>query len=85
MCQVTETAITSDSPHDYTGTTYDGMGRVWTVSNPCRSMNDSTYGLTTYTYDPLGRTTSVANPDTSASRRRERQTAPTSALCLARS
>ena len=34
-------------------TTYDLMGRVYTVSNPYFS--GSTYGVTTYTYDALGR------------------------------
>jgi RHS repeat-associated protein len=48
---------------DYAATTYDGLGRVWTVSNPYRSTSDSTYGLTTTTYDPLGRTISVAHPE----------------------
>ena len=67
VCQVTQTAITSDSPHDYKDTTYDGMGRVWTVSNPYRTTSDPTYGLTTTTYDALGRAISVANPDTTAS------------------
>jgi YD repeat-containing protein len=63
VCHVIQTAITSDSQPDYTDTTYDGLGRVWKVSNPYRSTGDSTYGLTTYAYDPLGRTTSVAYAD----------------------
>ena len=67
VCQVTQTAITSDSPHDYSDTTYDGMGRVWTVSNPYRTTSDPTYGLTTTTYDAMGRAISVANPDNSSS------------------
>ena len=55
VCHVTDNAITSDSPPDYTDTTYDGTGKVWTVSNPYNSKSDPTYGLTTYTYDALGR------------------------------
>ena len=57
VCHVTETAVTSDLPAgaDLTDTTYDGMGRVWTVSNPYRTQSDTSYGLTTTTYDALGR------------------------------
>ncbi len=58
--------LTSDpdcASGDRTDTTYDGLGRVYTVSNPYCTTSDSTYGLTTYTYDALGRTTQVAHPD----------------------
>ena len=55
-CRVTNTTVTSDpSGNDLTDTTYDGMGRVWTVSNPYRSKSETSYGVTTYTYDSLGR------------------------------
>jgi RHS repeat-associated protein len=47
----------------YTDTTYDTLGRVYTVSNPYRSTSDPTYGLTTYGYDALSRTKSVTLPD----------------------
>jgi RHS repeat-associated protein len=47
----------------YTDTTYDGLGRTYTVSNPYYSTSDSTYGITTYTYDSLGRNKAVQNPD----------------------
>jgi len=47
----------------YTDTTYDGMGRVATVSNPYRTTSDSTYGVTTTNYDALGRTIKVIPPD----------------------
>ena len=70
LCQVTQTAITDPQTPSVpvkTDTTYDGMGRVWTVSNPYRSTGDSSYGVTTYNYDPLGRTLSVTNPDSTAS------------------
>ncbi len=50
---------------DYTDTTYDGFGRVYTVSNPYRTSSDPTNGLTTYNYDSLGRASSIVNPDTS--------------------
>ena len=54
---------------DCTDTTYDGMGRVWKVSNPYRTTTESTYGLTITTYDTAGRvsdqgtTKSIQYPD----------------------
>jgi RHS repeat-associated protein len=66
VCHLTQKAITSDPQGtDYTTTTYDGGGRVWTATNPYRSTSDSSYGVTTYTYDALGRTVSVLYPDSS--------------------
>ncbi len=47
----------------YVDTTYDTLGRVYTVSNPYYTTSDKTYGLTTYGYDALGRVTSVQAPD----------------------
>jgi RHS repeat-associated protein len=47
---------------DRVDTIYDGLGRVYTVSNPYCSTGDLTYGLTTYTYDALDRTCVVAPP-----------------------
>jgi RHS repeat-associated protein len=47
---------------DYVDTTYDGLGRVESVSNPYRQQSDPTYGITSYTYDSLGRKTSVHYP-----------------------
>jgi RHS repeat-associated protein len=49
-----------------TDTTYDGLGRTNTVSNPYRSASDSTYGITTTNYDALNRITKVIPPDGSA-------------------
>jgi RHS repeat-associated protein len=60
--------LTSDpdcSSGDRTDTTYDGLSRVYKVSNPYCTTGDKTYGLTTYTYDALGRTTQVTHPDNS--------------------
>jgi RHS repeat-associated protein len=48
-------------------TTYDGLGRVYTVSNPYQSTSDLSYGLTTYTYDSLGRKTIQTQPDNTSS------------------
>jgi RHS repeat-associated protein len=47
----------------YQDTTYDAVGRIYTVSNPYRSTSDPTYGLTTSFYDALGRTCLVVPPD----------------------
>lgn len=63
-----EHAVTSETTSDpggtdYVTTAYDGLGRVYTVTNPYRSTADPTYGVTTYVYDALGRTVSVTNPD----------------------
>jgi RHS repeat-associated protein len=63
-----KTLLTSDpdcASGDRTDTTYDGMGRPRTVSNPYCTTSDPTYGLTTYNYDALGRTTQVTHPDNS--------------------
>jgi RHS repeat-associated protein len=61
---VTRTALTSDTPSPtYVATTYDGLGRVATVTNPYRSTSDLTYGLTKSTYDALNRPLSVTHPD----------------------
>ncbi len=42
---------------DYVDTVYDGLGRVYSISNPYRTTSDSTYGITTYGYDSLNRKT----------------------------
>jgi RHS repeat-associated protein len=47
----------------YADTTYDALGRVYTVSNPYRSTSDPTYGLTTYGYDALSRPTTITLQD----------------------
>ena len=48
---------------DSVDTSYDGLGRVHTRSNPHRTAAATTDGTTTYTYDVLGRTTKVTEPD----------------------
>jgi RHS repeat-associated protein len=60
------TVLTSDpdcASGDRTDTTYDGLGRVYSVSNPYCTQGEPTSGLTTYNYDALGRTTQVNHPD----------------------
>jgi RHS repeat-associated protein len=47
-------------------TTYDSLGRVYTVSNPHTGTSAPSDGLTTYGYDALNRLTSIAYPDTAA-------------------
>jgi RHS repeat-associated protein len=64
---VVQTQLTSDPDGtDYVDTTYDGLGRVYTSSNPHRSSAWTTDGATASTYDSLGRTTNVVKPDGSA-------------------
>lgn len=59
-----ETQLTSDSAGtDYVDTTYDSVGRIFSVSNPYRSTSDPTYGLTKYGYDALSRPTQVTDTD----------------------
>jgi len=61
---VTQTALTSDSPSPtYVVTSYDGFGRVSSVTNPYRSTSDLTYGKTLYTYDAMNRPLTVTHPD----------------------
>lgn len=49
-----------------TKTTYDGFGRISSVTNPYRSVTDPTYGVTQTLYDPLGRISQVTHPDGSS-------------------
>jgi RHS repeat-associated protein len=51
----------------YTDTTYDSLGRIYTVSNPYLTKSDPTYGVTTYQYDGLSRPTLAIPPDGSPS------------------
>ncbi|HEY6251760.1 MAG TPA: hypothetical protein VI685_17520, partial [Candidatus Angelobacter sp.] len=45
LARVSQTQLNSDpSGIDFTDTTYDGLGRVATVTNPYRTTNDPTYG-----------------------------------------
>jgi RHS repeat-associated protein len=58
----------------YTATTYDGLGRKYTETNPYRSVSDPTYGITTYVYDALSRTCVLVPPGGTAA-----STCPTTA------
>jgi RHS repeat-associated protein len=60
---VTQTETTSITPGIFVNSVYDGLGRLYTVSNPHESTSSSTDGTTTYTYDALGRTTEVVEQD----------------------
>jgi RHS repeat-associated protein len=61
---VTQTQLASD-PDGVTSTvtSYDGLGRPYTITNPYRYAADTTYGTSTIVYDVLGRTTKVTEPD----------------------
>jgi YD repeat-containing protein len=51
-------------PNDSTvDTTYDGLDRVISQTNPYFSKNDPTFGYTTFSYDALGRKTMQCQPD----------------------
>ena len=64
MGHMVQTQLASDPAGiDYAFTTYDGLGRKHSVTNPYRTTSDSTYGTTTYTYDALGRATLVTEAD----------------------
>jgi RHS repeat-associated protein len=72
-----ESQITSDPQGTvFTDTSYDGLGRVFTRSNPYRSGVSPTDGTTTYFYDALGRPCLVVPPD---------GTLPTGSTCPATS
>jgi RHS repeat-associated protein len=59
--------LTSDPEgYLYVDTTYDSLGRIYSVSNPYRTSSDMTYGLTKYQYDALSRPTYVTPQDGSA-------------------
>jgi len=63
---VIHTQLNSDPDGvDTTDTTYDGLERVFTRSNPHRAASSPTDGTTTYLYDALGRTKQVTQPDSS--------------------
>ena len=59
-----QTELTTDPEGPvFTTTSYDGLGRKETVSNPYRSTSDVTYGSTTTNYDSLSRVTSIVEQD----------------------
>jgi RHS repeat-associated protein len=61
-----QTQLTSDpSGTDYVDTTYDGVGRKISVSNPHRSTSNLTDGTTEFEYDGLNRTILVTEQDES--------------------
>jgi RHS repeat-associated protein len=64
MGHLTQTQLASDPDGTvFSDTAYDGLGRVYTQSNPHRSSGGTTDGVTTFTYDAMGRTTSVKQSD----------------------
>ena len=66
LARLTQTQLNSDPDGPtYVDTTYDALGRKYTVSNPYRTGSDPgpTNGVTTFLYDALGRTCLVVPPD----------------------
>jgi len=61
----TTSLLTSDQDGtDEVDTTYDGLGQVWTKTNPYRpSVNSPTNGTSTFYYDALGRKVKGQEPD----------------------
>jgi len=49
----------------FSNTTYDGLGRVLSVTNPYYSTSDPTYGVTQAGYDALDRVVKITKPDSS--------------------
>ncbi len=52
-----------DSSGAIVQTTYDALGRVYSISNPYYSTSDPTYGISYYAYDALDRKTQQTQPD----------------------
>jgi RHS repeat-associated protein len=65
MGHVTQTEIASAPTPIFTNTKYDGLGRVYTASNPHYSASSSTDGTTTYGVDAIGRTKTITEQDNS--------------------
>ena len=62
--RTSQTQLASDpGGTDYVDTTYDALGRVYSVSNPHRSGSSPTDGTTYHTYDALSRPYQVTYPD----------------------
>jgi RHS repeat-associated protein len=61
--RVKQTQLTDPLGTDYVDTTYDGNGRVYSVSNPHRSTSSTSDGTTTTTYDASDRPKVITNQD----------------------
>jgi RHS repeat-associated protein len=62
--RISQQQLTSDpAGTDTVDTTYDGNGRIHSVSNPHRTAVSSTDGTTSFAYDALGRVTLQTQPD----------------------
>ena len=67
MGHVVQTQLTSDpSGTDFVDTVYNGMGQIYSTSNPYRSSPSNTDGKTSFTYDVLGRKLTQTDSDGSA-------------------
>src|SRR6185437_10652911 len=64
MGHVYKTQLTTDPQGtDETDTTFDGLARTYSITNPFRLTTDPTYGVTSTQYDALGRATKVTRQD----------------------
>ena len=61
--QAVQTIQADPENYVYSEATYDGMGRVWTKTNPHRQTASTTDGSSTTYYDALGRPTMQVQPD----------------------
>jgi len=65
--RITRSQLTSDPEGaDLVDTSYDVLGRIYTLTNPYRSTADPTYGTSTTIYDAVGRASLVIPPDGSS-------------------
>lgn len=63
LSRVVQTQTLDPDGEVYVDTSYDAMGRIYSVSTPYRNTSEKTYGVTYYYYDALGRKVELVYPD----------------------